>query len=111
MQALDEQRLVSSIAPGVMSVDTGGEFARSLISGAVLQVGGTWNQWFTVVHRNSPPVLHEASLTLRPENGGDFQESITIAICPELVSRRDLNRERVRPATVHKANNALLVDG
>src|SRR3954467_7741192 len=36
--------------------DTGGEFARSLISGAALQVGGTWNQWFTVVHRNSPPV-------------------------------------------------------
>src|SRR3954453_14227320 len=37
-------------------VDTVGEFARSLISGAALQVGGTWNQWFTVVHRNSPTV-------------------------------------------------------
>src|SRR3954454_22382877 len=37
-------------------LDTVGEFARSLISGAALQVGGTWNQWFTVVHRNSPTV-------------------------------------------------------
>src|SRR3954471_18615150 len=56
MPALDEQRLVRSIAPGVMSVDTGGEFTKTLISSTVRQAGGTWNQRFMVAHRNSPPV-------------------------------------------------------
>jgi transposase len=38
------------------SLDTAGEFARPLISGGSLQVGGTWNQCFAVAQRNSPAV-------------------------------------------------------
>src|SRR3954454_12846348 len=42
-------------------LDAAGKFAESLICGAFLQIGGTWNQYFAVAQRNLPA----ASLDLR----------------------------------------------
>src|SRR3954454_14913835 len=42
-------------------LDAAGKFAGSLIGGAFLQIGGTWNQYFAVAQRNLPA----ASLDLR----------------------------------------------